>query len=114
MIIAIQTARANSKSIPRKNELEVGAVPLFCKVLQFAMDAKHISHVFCSTDIETKSYARFLEGVHLIERPPELATDFCSHYDTMFHALKVAEAQLGAVADIVIFFTRKLCFRFSR
>ena len=57
-IVALQTARAGSKSIPKKNLLEVDGHPLFAHSTRAAVGCELINSVWCSTDDAViKSYS---------------------------------------------------------
>lgn len=101
-VFAIQTARAGSKSVLYKNEISVDGKALFLHNLHHALDCPQINHVFCSTDIDTSRYTHELTGVTLIARPYTLATDHCSHHETICHALIEAERSKQTKADLVI------------
>ena len=51
-ITALQTARAGSKSIPKKNLLEINGDPLFAHSIKAATNCSLINSVWCSTDDE--------------------------------------------------------------
>jgi CMP-N,N'-diacetyllegionaminic acid synthase len=78
-IVALQTARAGSKSIPKKNLLEVDGHPLFAHSTRAAVGCELINSVWCSTDDSViKSYHDFYDFT-VIDRPPELSGDTDSH-----------------------------------
>ena len=49
-ILALQTARANSKSVVKKNLLPINDVPMFMISANAALNSNTVSHVACSTD----------------------------------------------------------------
>ena len=49
-ILAIQTARAGSKSVKKKNLIKVNGYPIFLHILKSAIDCKIIDKVVCSID----------------------------------------------------------------
>lgn len=100
-IVALQTARAGSKSIPKKNLLEVEGHPLFAHSILAATGCESINSVWCSTDDQViKSYRDFYE-FKVIDRPTELAGDTASHLEVIRHGVRHIEEQIGQ-QDIVV------------
>ncbi|MCP5535376.1 MAG: NTP transferase domain-containing protein [Akkermansiaceae bacterium] len=86
--VAVITARAGSKRLPGKNMLPVNGRPLAEWSIHHALEAG--LETIVTTDIpELLQIARTL-GCHAVERPAELATDECSHAETIRHALEAA------------------------
>lgn len=101
-VAALQTARGGSKSIPKKNLLEVNMHPLFAHSIMAAVDCPLINSVWCSTDDDTiKSYSDFY-SFNIIDRPDELATDNCSHLETIRHGILEIEKNEGRQDVIVL------------
>ena len=101
-VIAIQTARAGSKSVPNKNEMIVDGRPLFLHNLISAIDCDAIKHVYMSTDIPLAEKFAHETGYTIIPRPEYLTGDNASHYETMKHGLKFAEEHRLKQVDILI------------
>ena len=100
-IVALQTARAGSKSIPKKNLLEVNQHPLFAHSIMAATESKLIDSVWCSTDDETiKSLADFYD-FNIIHRPLELSGDSDSHLEVIRHGVRTIENEIGR-QDVVV------------
>ena len=100
-IVALQTARAGSKSIPKKNLLEVDGHPLFAHSTRAAVGCELINSVWCSTDDAViKSYSDFYDFT-VIDRPPELSGDTDSHLEVIRHGVRHIEDQIG-VQDVVV------------
>ncbi len=100
-IVALQTARAGSKSIPKKNLLEVDGHPLFAHSTRAAVDCELINSVWCSTDDAViKSYHDFYDFT-VIDRPPELSGDTDSHLEVIRHGVRHIEDQIGQ-QDVVV------------
>jgi N-acylneuraminate cytidylyltransferase len=101
MIVALQTARAGSKSVINKNILTLGDKPMYRHAVDKASASKSIDHVYISTDIpeiinsETSKYRVF-------QRPPELAEDNSSHHDVMIHGINHIEDELNRQIEILI------------
>lgn len=100
-IVALQTARAGSKSIPKKNLLEVDGHPLFAHSTRAAVDCKLINSVWCSTDDDViKSYSDFYDFT-VIDRPAELSGDTDSHLEVIRHGVRHIEEIVGQ-QDVVV------------
>lgn len=97
-IAAVIPARGGSKTIKRKNIKPMLGKPLVYYSITAALKAATISEVYVSTeDREIAQIAKSL-GAEIIERPPELATDYSSTFDVVRHA----ETVLGSPDIIVI------------
>lgn len=100
-VVAIQTARGGSKSVPGKNEMLINGKPLFLHNIDYALAAKEIDAVYMTTDIDVKNFSESRDfGV--IERPNSLQGDDASHHETMVHALSEIEKERGKKIDIVV------------
>jgi len=100
-IVALQTARAGSKSIPKKNLLEIGGHPLFAHSIIAATGSNIIQHVYCSTDDTVIMDLSKHYNFNVINRPPELCLDNCSHLEAIRHGVNEIEKDLGK-QDIVV------------
>ena len=88
-IIAIQTARAGSKSVKKKNLIRINGTPIFLHSLKSAIDCKMINRVVCSTnDKEIIRLSRKYK-YNIIERPKFLSGDRASHFDTILANKKI-------------------------
>lgn len=101
-VIAIQTARAGSKSVPNKNEMMIDGRPLFLHNLISAIDCNSIKHVYMSTDIPLAEKFADETGYTIIPRPKYLTGDKASHYETMKHGLEFAEEHRSKKVDILV------------
>ena len=101
-VIAIQTARAGSKSVPNKNEMMIDGRPLFLHNLISAKNCKLIQHVYISTDIPLAEKFAHETGYQIIPRPKDLSGDKASHYETMKHGLEYAEKHRSKQVDILV------------
>lgn len=102
MIVAIQTARAGSKSVPNKNISIVKDKPLFLHPIEKIKNSKLIEKVFITTDC---SFIASNAGsdVEIIKRPSYLCKDDSSHHDTMIHAINYIENKYNKKIDIIVF-----------
>ena len=87
-IIALIPARGGSKSIPKKNIVDVGGFPLIAYSIAAAKMSKHISRVIVSTDSEEIAEVARAHGAEVpFMRPAEFATDTAVDADVVKHAL---------------------------
>jgi CMP-N-acetylneuraminic acid synthetase len=100
-VVALQTARAGSKSIPKKNLLEIDGHPLFAHSINAATSSNIIQHVYCSTDDTTIMDFSKQYNFNVIKRPPELCLDDCSHLEAIRHGVNEIEKDLGK-QDVVV------------
>ena len=101
-IIALQTARAGSKSIIKKNIIKIRNKPLFLYPLIAANKCKLINKVYCSTDDKViKKYSQKF-NYKIIDRPKSLSGDKANHLTVMRHAIKVIEKKNKRKIDIII------------
>jgi CMP-N-acetylneuraminic acid synthetase len=100
-IVALQTARAGSKSIPKKNLLEINGHPLFAHSILAANDSNSIQQVYCSTDDTVIKSLSKQYDFRVINRPAELCLDDCSHLDAIRHGVIEIEKELGK-QDVVV------------
>jgi CMP-N-acetylneuraminic acid synthetase len=101
-IVALQTARAGSKSIPKKNLLEVNGHPLFAHSILAATGSNSIQHVYCSTDDTVIKLLSTQYNFTVIDRPAELCLDNCSHLDAIRHGVNEIEKDVGKQDVIVL------------
>jgi len=101
-VLAVIPARGGSKSIPRKNLVDVAGRPLIAWAIGAAREAKRLDRVIVSTeDEEIAETARKWGAEVPFVRPPELATDTISLIPVVQHALKAMD-ELGFRADAVV------------
>lgn len=100
--LAIIPARGGSKSIPRKNVLPLGGLPLIAHTILAARDALRIARVIVTTDDpEIASVARTF-GAQIVDRPSEISGDTASSESAILHALQAIGGQPD-LADCVVF-----------
>lgn len=100
-IVALQTARAGSKSIPKKNLLEIAGHPLFAHSIIAASNSKMIDSVWCSTDDDAIKNLSNVYNFNVIDRPSYLSGDNDSHLEVIRHGVNSIESQIGK-QDIVV------------
>src|SRR4029079_4672747 len=86
--LAVIPARGGSKSIPRKNLVDVAGRPLIAWAIGAAKEARRLDRVIVSTeDEEIAETARRWGAEVPFVRPAELATDTVSLIPVVQHAL---------------------------
>lgn len=88
-IIALIPARGGSKSIPKKNIINLGGYPLIAYSIAVAKLSKIISRIIVSTDSkEIAEIAKHYGAEVPFLRPAEFATDMSGDYEVFKHALE--------------------------
>jgi len=102
MIVAIQTARAGSKSVPNKNITLVKGKPLYLHPIDKVKKSKVIEKIFITTDCQyIKNNTD--KDVLIIDRPSYLSTDKASHHDVMIHAINHIESLFQKKISLIVF-----------
>ena len=87
-ILALIPARGGSKSIPKKNIIDLGGFPLIAYSIAAAKISKHISRIIVSTDSEEIAGVAKQFGAEVpFLRPAEFATDTAVDFDVVKHAI---------------------------
>ena len=86
--VALQTARNGSKGVVNKNTMLVDELPLFLHNLRNLQKSELVSRTYFSTDIPQAEDFKDKYDYTIINRPPELCTSSCSHYDAMLHGVR--------------------------
>ncbi len=96
-------ARAGSVGVPGKNTRLLGGVPLTAHSIRHARVTGLFDAVIVSTDDPDVRRIAEAEQVDLVvTRPDELATSAAGKVPAIAHAVRVAEAELGRVFDVVV------------
>ena len=102
-VVALVTARGNSKSIPGKNLATVAGKPLIAWTIEAARRAAGVGRVVVSTDDDRiASVARQWHAETPFRRPAELAEDDSPHIDVMLHAVRWLEEHEGCKPDYML------------
>lgn len=102
IVYGLVTARGGSKSIPKKNIVEVCGKPLIAWTIESALRAKSIDRVICTTDSkEIADTAQAFGAEVLFMRPPELAQDDTPDFPVLEHALLWLKEHEGKVPDAI-------------
>jgi CMP-N-acetylneuraminic acid synthetase len=102
-VLALIPARGGSKGLPRKNIMPMCGKPLIAWSVEKGLQSKYVDMVLVTTDSqEIADIARCAGAYVPFLRPPELATDDASTYDTIRHALNFLEDREGKTFDYVV------------
>lgn len=102
-VLAIIPARGGSKSIPKKNIIEVGGRPLISYTIDHALDSKLINRLIVSTDDDEIADICLKYGAEVpFKRPSEFAQDLSPDIDVFYHALTWLKENEGYVPDVVL------------
>lgn len=87
-VLGLITARGGSKSLPRKNVLELAGKPLIGWSIDAALSSQSLERVVVSTDNAEIADVSIKWGANVpFIRPSELADDYSSHIGVVLHAL---------------------------
>lgn len=102
-VLALIPARGGSKSIPRKNLIEIAGRPLIAYSIEQALNTPSITRVVVSTDDEEiAEVSRDLGAEVPFLRPKELAGDTSPDIDTFRHALETLHGTEGWSPQLVV------------
>jgi len=102
-IIALIPARGGSKSIPKKNIVDLGGHPLIAYSIVAAKLSKYISRVIVSTDSkEIAEIAKEYGAEVPFMRPTEISADRSLDIEFVKHALNFLEQKEKYIPDLVI------------
>jgi CMP-N,N'-diacetyllegionaminic acid synthase len=101
-VLALIPARGGSKSVPRKNLLEIAGKPLIAYSIGHARDCRLVTRTIVSTDDdEIAEVSRGFGAEVPFRRPAEAATDTATDLQVFRHALWFLEQQ-GYTPDLVV------------
>ena len=101
--LGVIPARGGSKSIPKKNIVDVCGKPLIAHSITAAQQSKLLSYFIVSTDSEEIAMVAESYGADVpFIRPSELATDSADTFGVVLHALDFMENKLKTHFDAVI------------
>ena len=102
-VLALIPARGGSKSIPRKNLLQIAGRPLIAYSIEHALASRHITRVIVSTDdTEIAEVARAHGAEVPFMRPAEFAQDQSTDLEVFRHALTALKADQGYTCECVV------------
>ena len=98
-IVTIIPARGGSKSVPRKNIINLMGQPLICFTIAYSLKCPLINRTIVSTDDEEIANISSQAGAEVpFKRPTEYAEDKSRDYEFMRHALNFFESK-GEIYD---------------
>jgi CMP-N,N'-diacetyllegionaminic acid synthase len=105
MIIAIITARANSKGLPGKNLLDLGGKPLIQHSFDVAIESGVFDRIILSTDSkEAIELAKSQKGIDVpFVRPSNLCDDKTSQVEVINHVLDFLKTENFGITHFVLF-----------
>ena len=102
-VLAIIPARGGSKSIPKKNIIDLCGRPLISYSIDHALNSRLINRVIVSTDDDEIAEVSLKYGAEVpFKRPSEFAQDLSPDIDVFYHALVWLKENEGYVPDIVL------------
>lgn len=101
-IIAVIPARGGSKSIPRKNIVDLGGRPLLAWSIAVAREVPDIERIIVSTDDDEIAGVASANGAEISMRPPALATDEALVIDTLRDLIERLSAEGNAPRIMIL------------
>jgi CMP-N,N'-diacetyllegionaminic acid synthase len=105
MLVAVITARANSKGLPGKNMLDLGGKPLIEHTYEIAANTKGFDRVILSTDMDAAidlAKSKYPRVEVPFKRPEALCLDTTSHAEVIRHLIHFLKDEGNAAEHIVI------------
>ena len=102
MIVALMLGREGSVGFPGKNTHPVLGRPLMTYPLLAAKASRLVEHIYVSTDSEKVKSIALEHGAHIIERPPELATQEALGEDAYVHGFRYIRDTLGQSVELLV------------
>jgi N-acylneuraminate cytidylyltransferase len=103
LIYTIIPARGGSKSIPRKNIIELNGVPLIKYSIDYSLKSKYIDRTIVSTDDkEIAEIARGFGAEVPFIRPSAYAEDLTQDFAVLNHAMIQCQKLYNETADVFI------------
>ncbi len=90
-VLCVCPVRGGSKSIPKKNLVPLGGIPLVVRVLRAAKGATLVDRLVVSTEDDEIAGVCRGEGIEIVDRPTELARDCTGSLPVIQHAVRAVE-----------------------
>lgn len=100
--IAVILARAGSKGLPDKCVLPLCGRPMIAYTIGHARAAKRVNDIVLTTDSPAAQTIGRSQGIRVVQRPAELATDTARVDDSVRHAVGWYEEAAGRMIDAVV------------
>jgi CMP-N-acetylneuraminic acid synthetase len=97
-VVAIVTARRDSKRLPRKNVRLLNGRPLVAYSIEAGLTCPEVSETWVTTDDPEVATIATNMNAKVLRRPQRFCTDSASSYDAVAHALRSIEANFEYVA----------------
>jgi len=111
-VLGVIPARGGSKSIPKKNIVDLGGKPLIAYTIEAARNARLLDCFIVSTDSdEIASVAKAYGADVPFLRPDDLSTDSADSLSVVIHALEFMEKQNNSLYDVIIMLQPTTPFR---
>ena len=91
--LAVIIGRAGSKGLPGKNSMMLAGRPMICHTVDDALAATSVDHVIVTTDGDDIAAAAKAQGVEVIRRPRQLASDTATVDAAVRHAVETSRAE---------------------
>ncbi len=102
--LCIIIGRAGSKGLPGKNVMPIADRPMIAWTIDHAKAAKQVDHIVVSTDGQAIADAARAQGVEVIIRSAELASDTATVDAAVRHAVKQIEHRTSNIEHVVILY----------
>jgi CMP-N,N'-diacetyllegionaminic acid synthase len=100
--LAVILARAGSKGLPDKCVLPLCGRPVLAYTIGHAQQSGCVDAVVLTTDSERAAAIGRAAGIHVVDRPAELAADAVPVAAAVRHAVQWYERQTGHRCDVVV------------
>lgn len=102
VVLGIILARAGSKGLPRKSTRALLGRPVISYTFDHAQASHRLTDFVVSTDCREIKRIAAAEGVAIVDRPPELASDTAPVDPAARHAVKLWNGQHSGDAQVVV------------
>ncbi|MFH1419548.1 MAG: acylneuraminate cytidylyltransferase family protein [Planctomycetota bacterium] len=102
--LAVILARAGSKGLPHKNVLPVAGRPMIAHTINHAKAAREIDAICLTTDDPRAAEIGRAEGLFVVNRPAELATDTATVDAAARHAVDLYEKAVCPVTHVALLY----------
>jgi CMP-N-acetylneuraminic acid synthetase len=100
--VALLLGRKGSKGLPGKNTMSIFGRPISHYSIMAALNSKHISELYLSTDDDQIKTQASEFNIEIIERPDELCTDEALFEDALIHGYKEIIKRRNKKPDMVV------------
>lgn len=101
-VLGVILARAGSKGLPQKCMRPLLGQPVIAYTFDHAERSRSLTAIVLTTDSEPVKVLARERGIHVVDRPPELATDSATVDAAARHAVSVWEQKHNTTVDAVV------------